>query len=130
MKTYKEINEEKTAKYDGLLKECNVFFAFSNNQFDENKTELEPGEKYVSMGAGGYMPKGKVEAYLNGSKEIKKWFTSEVKHCREEHILYELANHEAFYTCSIEDAMGVLPYTPKQVWDVYNKHKEAYQANL
>ena len=71
-----EIKKEKQKKFDELLKNCRCFFAFSNEQFEKNKTPLTEGEKYVSIGAGGFMPKSEVDNYLNGAKEIKKWYTA------------------------------------------------------
>lgn len=126
--TIEEIKKEAQNKFSALFEECGVFFAFSNEQFEENKTPLQEGEKYVSMGAGGYMPKSKVEDYLNGSAEITKWEKSEIKKEKdgvEKHILHELYNHECFYVNSIEDVLW-LPYPRKKIMDVFNKNKAAY----
>lgn len=134
---YREIRNESEAKRTILLNESGLFFAFNNEQFiegiEKNKHHLKDGFKFVSIGAGGYLPKNNVDKFLDGLEAIRKAEKKAIKaekDAKEAHILFELCNHEAFYTCSIEDAMRVLPYTPKQVWDVYNKHKEAYQANL
>lgn len=124
---YQSIRKQASEKLNALMSECGIFFAFSNEQFAENKTPLQEGEKYVSIGAGGYMPKSKVYDYLEGSKLINQWEKSEIKKLKdgkEQHILYELRNHECFYTCDIEDAANVLPYPKKDVWKVYLKHKE------
>jgi len=133
MKTinYREIKAEQQKKYDALITESNMFFAFSNEQFAQNKCELAEGDKYVAIGAGGYMPKSKIQAYLKGSKEIRDWFRAKVKEseAEEAEILDELSNRECFYVGDIEDAMEVLggTYTEKQVWAVYHKYKEQYQ---
>ena len=130
---YETIRKQASEKLTTLMNECGVFFAFSNEQFHENKTPLKEGEKYVSIGAGGYMPKSKVNDYLEGSKLINKWEKAEIKKLKdgkEQHILHELWNHECFYTCDIEDAANVLPYPKKDVWKVYLKHKEKEQINL
>ncbi len=123
-----DIQDLKTAKEQKvslLLKDCKVFFAFSNQQFEENKTPLEEGEKYVSIGAGGYMPKSQKENFNNGMDLIHNWYKGETKNnkLRKENILYELNNHEAFYTMSIDTTLEVLgsEYTRKEVFSVYSR---------
>lgn len=124
---YEVIRKQASEKLNALMSECGIFFAFSNDQFHENKTPLKEGEKYVSIGAGGYMPKSKVKDYLEGSKLISQWEKTEIKKLKdgkEKHILYELRNHECFYTHDIEDAANVLPYPKKDVWKVFQKYRE------
>jgi len=38
---YQNIKKEKEAKTSLLIKKCKMFFAFSNKQFEENKTDLK-----------------------------------------------------------------------------------------
>ena len=131
--THQEIKKQYQDKLSELFKECGVFFAFSNEQFQENKTPLSDGDKYVSMGHGGYLPKSKVDAYISGMKELNKWEKAEIKKekdGKEKHILYELNNHECFYVGDIEDAAAVLPYPKKDIWKVYEKYKEQAFSNL
>lgn len=122
-----ELKTQKEEKVSELIKYCNMFFAFSNQQFDENKTQLKEGEKYVHIGAGAYMPKSNLEPYLKGIEEINKWYADEVKKTKngENEILYELQNYECFYTGDISDAYEVLKsrYTLEQVNNVYNKNR-------
>ena len=124
--TIQEIRKEREAKQSKLIEECRVFFAFSNKQFDEGKTPLQEGEKYVSMGMGGYIPRNSVQAYIDGMKRIEKEYKQSIKDNkqREALILYELHNHEAFYTGNIEDVKNVLgeDYTYEEVKNVYNKN--------
>lgn len=128
MKSINEIKEEQQRKVDTLIKDCKVFFAFSNEQFQANKTPLEEGEKYVSIGAGGYMPKGQVEKFKNGMDNIDIWYKQSIKanKARKQNIAYELANHEAYYTCSIDDTLEALgsDYTREEVQEVYNKERK------
>lgn len=133
MITIQELKRIEQSKVDALLNECKVFFAFSNEQFTENKTELKEGEKYVSIGAGGYMPKGYVDTYLNGMKAIKKNHTKAVKAIKdpsqiEAHILYTLNNYECFYTGNIEDAVNELQgmYTIEQIRDVFYNNRQKH----
>lgn len=128
MKTIQQIKKEKQEKYNRLLTECGVFFAFSDEQFQKNKTPLQEGEKYASIGAGGYMPKSKADALKNGMKLIEREHKEAIKSSkqRKENILYELHNHEAFYTGDIEDTLSALDssYSAAEVMEVYmaNNH--------
>ena len=128
METLQTIKTEKENKVSALINECLMFFAFSNNQFDENKTLLNEGEKYVSLGAGAYMPKGKVNNYIDGIKAINKWYKAAIKDSklRKENIVYELNNHEAFYTGDVEDTVNALgnDYSISEVREVYKTERE------
>jgi len=124
--TLQQFRNEKQQKVDSLLKNTGVFFAFSNEQFEKNKTPLKEGDKYVSIGAGGYMPKSKVDEFLKGMKQINKEYKAQTqasKKMRYEAIAYELHNHECFYTHDITDALKALGggYTAKEVWKVFQK---------
>lgn len=106
---YEAIKKQAQEKLTVLFNECGVFFAFSNEQFQENKTPLQDGEKYVSIGAGGYMPKSKVNDYISGSKLINKWEKAEIKKLKdgkELHILSELRNYECSYCLILKKTFG------------------------
>lgn len=123
MKSLGQIKTEKQAKVDQLFKDCGLFFAFSNEQFHANKTPLKEGEKYVHIGAGGYLPKGQVDNFTKGMAEIEKWFKAEIKEnkARKDLIVYELNNYECMYTGDIEPALAALGegFTKEEVWGVY-----------
>jgi hypothetical protein len=129
---YQEIKKEHEAKLNTLLTECLVFWAFSNQQFEEGKTPLQEGEKYVSIGAGGYMPKSKVEQFRKGMDDLKTWERNEIKKYKQadEQIKYELHNHECFYTGDITDVCHLLPqYSKERISKVYQaERKNAYQT--
>ena len=130
MKTnYSELKSEKQVKYNNLMNECNVFWAFNSEQFNEGlaKCELSEGEKIVSIGAGGYIAKKNVQSLIDGQKAIEKWFKLATKTMKEEHILYELNNHECFYTGNIQEAVNVLPYSVKMILYVYKKHAANFE---
>lgn len=129
MSNLQQIKKERENKQTLLFRECGLFWAFSDQQFAENKTPLQEGEKYVSIGAGGYLPKSKGDAFTAGMKEISKWYKKEVadnKKLRREEIVYELGNHEAWYTGDIEDTMDALGrgYTRKEVQKIFDEEKE------
>lgn len=124
MKSLGEIKQEREDKVTDLIKECSMFFAFSNEQFATNKTPLAEGDKYVHLGAGAYMPKSKVDSYISGTEAIDKWYRAAVKDnkLRRQNIIYELGNHEAWYTNDIEDTLEALgsDYTAAEVREVFN----------
>ena len=125
-KTIHELKKEQDAQLETLFKECGLFWAFSVEQFQENKTPLKEGEKYVSIGAGGYLPKGNAGKLAEGMERIRKEFNAAVKANkgqRRELITYELRNHEAHYTGDISDTLEALGegYTVKEVRKVYNE---------
>jgi hypothetical protein len=128
MNNFQTIKKDKADKIDALIKETKMFFAFSNEQFATNKTELQEGEKYVSLGAGAYMPKSNVQKWIDGQKEIDNWAKNQVKESKQEEaqILYELRNYECFYTGDIEDAFDALKdsYTLEQIQAVFRKYRE------
>lgn len=130
MKPIHELNKEREAKQTELFNRCGVFFAFSTEQFNEGKTPLKEGDKYVSMGMGGYLPKSEIDNFSSGMKELSKWFKQAIKDnkARRSLIAYELANHEAYYTGDIEDTLNVLgsDYSREEVLKVYNEEKENY----
>lgn len=76
--TIHDLKREQAQKLDALFKECGVFWAFSDEQFHANKTPLVEGEKYVSMGAGGYLPKSNAAKVAEGMERIRKEFNAAV----------------------------------------------------
>lgn len=127
MNNLSQIKKQKEDKVSELINTCSMFFAFSNAQFTENKTPLQEGENYVHLGAGAYMPKGKVDAYLYGIKAINKWYKLAIKEnkLRKDNIVYELNNQEAFYTGEIETTVDALgdDYNESEVREVFKSER-------
>lgn len=126
--TLTELKQKKEAKLDALIKKYGMFFAFSNAQFEENKTPLVEGDEYVSF-CGGYMPKSNAKAWLKESSAIINEFETAVLNnpvLKKEHILYELENHEAFYVGDIENTLDFLGegYTEEEVWAVFHERNK------
>lgn len=134
MKTIPEIKKEQEDKMSELFKLTGVFFAFSSKQYEENKTPLEDGEYYVSMGGGGYLPKSKQKTFFDGLYDLDKWYKAEIKvnKARKEHILYELNNHEAYYTGCIQSTLECLgeDYTEAEVLAVFRNKKALINENV
>lgn len=132
MATIAELKQARENKNTELFNRVNLFWAFSNEQFEKNKTPLKEGEKYVSIGMGGFLPKGNVEEFKNGLDEIEKWYKGEIKKNKagEKEIAYELHNHECFYTNDITDVVEMFEgtYTREQIWKVYVKEAKKVNA--
>lgn len=130
MKNLTEIKIEKQSKIDALINEVQMFFAFSTEQFNESKakTPLAEGDKYLSLGAGCFMPKSKYPIYSEGIKSINKWYKQQTSptNLRRENIIYELNNREAFYTNDIEETLEALGgnYTHAEVWAVFQEESK------
>lgn len=89
-------------------------------------TRCAEGDKYISIGSGGFMPKSKFDELQTGLTAIKKWKAQAMKEVKaEEAILYELNNYEAFYSGEIEDTIDALDgrYTAEEIRKVYKKYQ-------
>lgn len=133
-KSIQELDKEREAKYSSILNDLGVFFAFSEDQFDTKKVD---GVTYVSGYYGECIPKENVQEYIERMKELvvetKKSFTENIE--LDQYITYQLANHEAFYTGEINDAMyAVLGYFPdvteEDMWRVYRTEWDKHKAYL
>ena len=107
-------NNIKQEAINKLMDNCGVFWAFGKKQFEEGlakaKQSMVEDEKLIDIGAGGFMPKSNKDKYIDGMIAIGKAFDEAMKDKKEldKHILYELHNHEAFYTGSIESTVDVV----------------------
>jgi hypothetical protein len=128
--TLAQIKREKQITIDSLFETLGVFFAFSNQQFEESKTPLLDGDKYVRFASGSYIPKSNYSALEEGFSAADDLMREKIKanSLEEDEVLYELNNHECFYTGSIDDAMDVLgeDYSREYVREVYFKHRDRY----
>lgn len=127
---YQEIKAAKEAKMNQLITDCRVFFAFSNEQFEKNKTPLKEGEKYVRIGMGGFATSSMCDKLNNGFSDLEKWEKSEVKKHKQvdEQIKYELYNHECFYTGDPSEVFDILPYSQERIIKVYQSERKHANA--
>jgi hypothetical protein len=105
-----QIKQAYQNKINKLLTNCLVFWAFNQTQFDDNKTKLQDGDKYISIGGGGYMPKSCRRKFLVGIDYINKWYKNECKNPtkRKNLIIDTLHNYEAFYTGELAEVLEIL----------------------
>jgi hypothetical protein len=124
-----ELKQMVDEKQSAIFKKYGVFFAFSDEQFEKNKTPLEDGDKYVRLFGGGFCPKSKAKEMIQALEDAHKWYQEQINSgkLREEHILYELNNHEAFYTGEIGDTLEALgdDYTAEEVFEVFKANRNA-----
>jgi hypothetical protein len=127
MKTVQQLNQERETAQTELFKQVRLFWAFSNQQLEEGKKQInyQEGEKLVHIGGGGYIPKSNVDTFLNGLETINKAYKEGVKQnkLRPKLIAYQLANHECYYTGDIQPALMALgnDFTEEEVRQVYRK---------
>lgn len=116
IKSVESIKKERENKVTELFNNVQLFWAFSEEQFLENKPELKQGDKFISVGAGGYLPKSNIEKFEKGLMDIKKWHSNEIKKHKliEKEIIYEMHNHEVFYTGELDDIYDLFPDQPKE----------------
>lgn len=129
---FKEAKKEYEKKYNEEFNKIGVFWAFSNQQFEENKTHKEaPDSEYISVGCGGYIHKSNKEKLNNFFKvilpQLRKEFVNNIN--IDELIDYELSNHECYYTGEWYEIIDLIKdYEPnikaediKKVFDKNNK---------
>jgi len=87
--TASELKKLKEEMMSELFRKCGVFFAYSTEQFEENKTPLADGEKYISIEGGGFFPSSNKELFLSGMAEIKK-----IKATRQKPVVYDVADFQ------------------------------------
>ena len=98
-----ELKAQHQEQFNKCLSEHWVFWAFSNEQFEEGKTQLEEGDFYVSIGAGGYMPKSKYLPMLKALNVIDKKHRQDIK--RVKGSVEEIISSVNDYEGNIEDAV-------------------------
>lgn len=112
------------------MNKTGIFWAFSNDQFDENKTHKDaPDNEYISIGAGGYIHKSNIDKYkyfINDiAPKLKADFVSKIN--IDDLISYELINHECYYTGDYSEVVDIVhSYYDMPIDEIYNKVKNVY----
>lgn len=118
----KNLSDYTQAGLTEILNQSGAFFAFSNDQFLQNKKE---GVTYVDMEGGLICPKENANSLfeLIEKNHLKGIAQDIAENGLDQIIKRELANHEAYYTCSISDTLDSLQLynvTTNQVLAIYN----------
>jgi len=118
-KSLKEYSEEKQTE---LFKNTGSFFAFSTDQFREQKKE---GVKYTHLGAGLICPTDKIQDFKQGFDELtKQAIKQDIEDNGKENIIKrELYNYECFYISDISEAVKALKkykFSNEEIQAVYN----------
>jgi len=101
MNNFKIEKEKHDKKYHEELEKTGIFWAFTNQQFEENKTHKKaPDNDYIRILPGGFIHKSnkkKFDNFINKIvPELNKEFTNKID--IKDLIKYELINRECFYT--------------------------------
>lgn len=124
--TISEIHDGQQKKISAMFEEFGIFFAFSEQQFEQSRKE---GVEYVSGFGGMIIPKENVKLLNGRINRIHEETAARMrKHVpMEEYILYELYNHEAFYTGEVNEVLKLARsyYPDCTLENVY----KVYQAN-
>jgi hypothetical protein len=131
MKTFYKITKERHQKEFNDFSKKSMFFAFDKKQFEEGmkKLGLEPTEtnKIVSIGAGGYLLKDRIDEFKNLAKKQKeelKQLRKNKKQFAADMFAYELANHEFGLTYDLSETLDALGMTLSGI----KKEPETYEA--
>jgi hypothetical protein len=131
---YSTFRKTLETRLSGVFVECSVFFAFSNNQFDEAiKEKGLQGVRITSMDNGTYLPSAKADLFVTRLTEHEAFETELFKQVDvDEAIEYELANHECYWTWNLDDigmndTFESLGIEPERVQKVFNATVHKYE---
>lgn len=126
--TIRDLKQELQDNMTKLFNDYGVFFAFSKEQFDKQKKD---GVKYLDGGAGMLIPKDAVKEFRCKLDKLYLDFDNKIlsnEDLKNKYILYELLNHEAFYTGDYYETFERLGegYTIEEVQAVYRQNLNKY----
>lgn len=128
MKTY---NELKQVLHDRMNNFEGLFFAFSNEQLREGmqKLGIKDTKEIVSIGAGGFVLKSRVQAFKDtieqNDKDLAEFLSNRTGLL--DALVYELGNHEYCITYDETDALRALDLELDTIApDVLREAKEKY----
>jgi hypothetical protein len=104
-------------------KDNGAFYAFSDKQFNEQK---KPDTKYISLGSGAIVPEINAKQFVDQmSTIVKNGIAQDITENGQDGVITrELANHEAYYTGSIEstiDALDGYNFTDEAILTVFKR---------
>jgi len=123
MKYLSDYVNDKTSE---VLNRMGAFWAFSDKQFKEQKKE---GIKYIDLGAGMVCDEKNAEQLVNEmEKVVKDGIAQDISDNGTQGIIIrELANHEAYYTGTIEQTAKALDGYNIDIEDILKIFKREQQ---
>ena len=122
--TYAQMKTRQQKEYNDFTKDC-VFFAFSNQQFEDGMRKLglkvDDYKKIYDIGFGGFLLKTKSKEYGNLLKRFREEHKKAVADDNDgtgyirEMFEYEMNNHEYGYTRDISDTLDALSITEDEI---------------
>lgn len=129
MATYQNIKAGYQKNIDNLINQHKGFFAFNEKQVIEGMEKIGVANRneLTSLPMGMIMPKSEVESFLKNMETAELDYKKAIKQAKEEKekaILYELHNHECFYTGSFEEVINIFKgiYSASDIKKIYLKN--------
>lgn len=130
---FRDYKKDYEDKYNAELNKTGVFYAFSKEQFNQNKTKKDASDtEYISVGLGGYIHKSdkdKLDRFLNEiAPKLRAEFISKVN--IDDFIKYELVNYECSYTGDYTEVIEVIKmyYTDLSDEDIEQRVKSIFNS--
>ena len=122
--TYQKMRERQQNEYNAFSKTC-MFFAFSNEQFNEGMKKLglntNDTDKIYSIGLGGFILRTKSKEQFKLLDRFDAERKNAIKNDKDgtgfikEMFEYEMYNHEYGYTRDISDTLDALGITAEEI---------------
>jgi len=127
--TINEIKKKQEDSLSAIFENLGIFFAFSDEQFEESR---KPDVEYFTPGFGMVIPVQNKDAfkiaYDQHCQETEALYREHIP--MDDYILYELYNHEAYYTWDVTSAMDAVQViysecTREDMWRVFDENKKS-----
>lgn len=133
--TFRDAYKEYEDKTNKALKDTGIFYAFSEEQFNSNKTYKNASDtEYLSIFGGAYIhkkDKDKLDNYFEVvSPQLKNELISKID--IKDLIEYELSNYECYYTGNYTEILDIIKqfYKDKSDNELLELIKQIYYKNL
>lgn len=105
-----QFKKEHQEQHAAMLKSLGIFFAFDEEQFQEQKQD---GVEYCCTDYGMIIPKHKMEEYKSKSREISDKYNKEIAQLfgLDKFIADTLENQETYYSGDLEEALEIVQNT-------------------
>lgn len=129
--TFKDAFNEYDTKSNQALNDTGIFYAFSTEQFNNNKTKKDASDtEYLSVMSGAYIHKSdkdKLDKYFNEIlPQLKQDLINKID--IKDLIAYELSNYECYYTGDYTEILDIIKsfYKDKSDTELLDLIKQVY----